>query len=382
MGTAKLSHIESRSGNDITVDKGFVITGGVTATGDLYSPSITAHNYIINGDMAIAQWGTSFAGAASGTFTVNRFSYYQSGDMVHTLSQDTDVPANSIFKYSYKADVTTADSSIAAGDYCFIMYKVEGYDFSKLVGKTATLSFWVKGAKTGVHCVAFRNSVSDRSYVAEYTINAANTWEFKTITITFNYSGGTWNYINGIGIAITFAMACGSTYQTTKDSWQTGNYLATANQVNETDSTDNNFYITGVMLNEGSVAMPFRLCGGDYAGELVRCQRYCEKITTETSDSYTIAHGTAQSTTVFRAFYPMKVSKRIIPAAISIIGTFSIYDGSGIIAGVTITLSSGGSTKEMLALTGTVSSGLTQSRSGWIYSAADATSYIIVDVEL
>jgi len=264
------------------------ITSGITITGDFYSPSITAHNYIINGDMAIAQRGTSFAGAASGTFTVDRFSYYQSGDMVHTLSQDTDVPANSIFKYSYKADVTTADSSIAVDDYCFIMYKVEGYDFSKLVGKTATLGFWVKGAKTGVHCVAFRNSASDRSYVAEYTINTANTWEFKTITITFNYSGGTWNYINGIGIAITFAMACGSTYQTTKDSWQTGNYLATSDQVNETDSTDNNFYITGIMLNEGSVAMPFRLCGGSFGNEVELCERYYQK-----SYPLTIAPGTA-----------------------------------------------------------------------------------------
>jgi len=330
MGTIKASHIQSNSGNDITVDKGFVITGGVTATGDLYSPSITAHNYIINGDMAIAQVGTSFAAVASGTYNLDCWVYAKSGDAVHTITQDTTVPTGTPFKYSLKLDCTTADSSIAAGDYCLFGQRIEGYNFVPMVGKTVTLSFWVSDSKIGIHCVTFLNSGADRSYVAEYTINVANTLEFKTITVPMNFSGGTWDYTTGIGLSIYFTLSCGSTYQTTANAWQTGCYYATANQVNGTDSTDNNFYITGVGLNDGSVAMPFRLCGGSRATEIILCQRYYEK-----SYDLLTAPGTNTTNGVFYSPAPrdyaveergmqFKVSKRSAP-------TMHIYSYTGAI---------------------------------------------------
>jgi len=321
MGTIKASHIESRSGNDITVDKGLVITGGATATGDFYSPSITAHNYIINGDMAITQRGTSFETIASGAYSLDRWVYAKAGDVVHTITQDTTVPAGTPFKYSLKLDCTTADSSIAAGDYCLFGQRMEGYSFSPLIGKTATLSFWASDSKTGIHCVTFLNSGADRSYVAEYTINVANTLEFKTITIPFDYSGGTWDYTTGIGLSIYFTLSCGSTYQTTANAWQTGCYYATANQVNGTDSTDNNFYITGVMLNEGSVAMPFRLCGGNYATELNICQRYYESSLNSIYSS-DVTNGSAYYFQI-----SLSVQKRIIPIAANISFVDTGYSG-------------------------------------------------------
>ena len=101
-------------------------------------------NVLINGDMRIAQRGTSFAAAYG--YTLDRWGQYDNGAMVHTVTQDSDVPDNQ-FNYSLKIDCTTADASIGAGDYAVLLQRIEGFNFRKFVGKTATLSFWVKAGK-------------------------------------------------------------------------------------------------------------------------------------------------------------------------------------------------------------------------------------------
>ena len=236
-------------------------------------------NRIINGNFDIAQRGTSLAAIVSGSYSLDRWLWGQGGAMACTVSQSTDVP-NNTFQSSLKVDVTTADTSIAAGDYSHIRQSIEGYNVRDLIGNTFTLSFWVKSPKAGVHCISFANlgaaSISDRSYIKEYTISAANTWEYKTITVTGGLiTAGTWNWTNGIGLEVSFVLAAGTTFQTTADAWQTGNFLATANQVNVMDNTANDFFLTGVQLEPGTVATPFeqRLIGT----ELALCQRYFYK---------------------------------------------------------------------------------------------------------
>lgn len=266
------------SGTDVDMS-----AGTLTLADDQILPTkistYSGKNAIINGGFNIWQRGTSFTAVESGDYVVDRIQYSKLGDMVHTVSQDTDVPtqAESGHKsnYSLKVDCTTADSSIAAGDYARLIHKLEGYNFAPFVGKTATLSFWVKATKAGVYCVAFRNAGADRSYITEYTINTTNTWEKKTITLTFNYSGGTWNYTTGIGGVIAWTLAAGSTYQTTKDTWQNGTYFITANQVNACDSTDNNFWLAQVQFELGSVATDFEY--EDIGTTLRKCQRYYQK---------------------------------------------------------------------------------------------------------
>ncbi len=241
-------------------------------------PLAGARNRIINGDMRISQRGTSSAAIATGTYLLDRWVWIQSGAMVCTVSQSTDVP-NDTFQNSYRIDVTTADTSIATGDVALVQQRIEGYNTRDLIGTIFTLSFWVKSPKTGIHCVSLKNQgtgspvVPDRSYVVEYTVTAANTWEYKTITINGGLiTTGTWDWTNGIGLSIDFTLAAGTTFQTTAGSWQTGNFVATANQVNVMDNTANDFYITGVQLEPGSVATPFER--RSYGQELALCQRY------------------------------------------------------------------------------------------------------------
>jgi hypothetical protein len=271
-------------------------------------------NAIINPDMYLNQRTLPITAAATGAYFVDRFLYYKIGAMVHDLNSSTDVPtvaqAGRLIPASALVDCTTVDASIAAGDYCFIAQWVEGYNFLPLAQRVMTLSFWVKATKTGIYCVAFRNSGSDRSYVAEYTINTTATWEFKTITVPASPSAGTWNYTNGAGIGVQWTLACGSTFQTTANAWQTGNFIATANQVNACDSTSNDFRLTSVKLEPGSAATP--MYPRSLSAEFDLCLRYYN------GAMYGLVGGGATPTVTGRQFYctmPFPVPMRITPTA-------------------------------------------------------------------
>lgn len=252
---------------------------------DVYSP-------IINSGMDIWQRGTSFATAADGTYSADRWIYNKSGAMVHTLSQETSnlpTPANAKRKFNYalKFDLTTPDSAIAAGDYCIISQKIEGYNWNKLAQQIVTVSFWINAKSAGTFCVALRNSGLNRSCVQEVNISTgeAGTWVQKSATFPASPTAGTWNYTNGVGVIVSICFAGGTNYRTTAGSWQTGNFFATANQTNEVNTGETPHYITGVDITLGSVART--IVPLDFDVELARCERYYRN-----SYNLTVAPGT------------------------------------------------------------------------------------------
>jgi len=256
-------------------------TGYVNISSDFTALNKVSKNLLIGGDFGPNpfQRGTSFAAAATGSYSADRWMISYVTSAVVTMSQQTDAPtvaAAAIYSTScLQCAVTTLDSSIASSDYFAISQRMEGYHFSRIAQRAFTLSFWVKAVKTGIYCVAFTNSGSDRSYVAEYTINSTATWEFKTVTVTASPSAGTWDYTNGIGLRVRFCLAGGSTFQTTANAWQTGDYYCTSNQVNGLDSTSNTFKLALVQLEAGSVATPFEI--QRIQEVLGGCQRYYYK---------------------------------------------------------------------------------------------------------
>lgn len=243
-------------------------------------------NFIIGGNFDTNPWQrqTSFAAAAN-AYTADRFAWLQSGAGVVTVQKTADAPtAAQADIYSINCldvSTTTADASIAAGDFYTIYQAIEGYNFAQLAQQPFTLSFWVKSTITGIFCVGFKNSVPDRSYVAEYTINTTNTWEYKTITVTASPSAGTWDYTTGAGLYVQFCISAGSTFQTTANTWATGNYFATSNQVNGMSSNTNHFKIQFVQIEAGQKASLFELETIDQT--LLKCQRYYEKSYVPTS---------------------------------------------------------------------------------------------------
>ncbi len=264
-----------------------------TAAGAMASVGLFSNkNAIINGDFNIWQRGISFVGLTGITYTTDRFYYNRIGAMSHDVSRSSDTPtiaqAGRGFNYSALIDCQTIDSSIGATDFCEFSTAIEGYNFLPLAQKTMTLSFWIKATKIGIYCVYLANSINDRSYIAEYTISASDTWEFKTITIAASPSAGTWNYTNGVGLRVGFVLAAGSNLQATKDAWQAGTYFATANQVNACDNAANNFRLCGIQLETGLVATDFE--NRSFEEEMLLCQRYYQK-------SYDYATSVGASTT-------------------------------------------------------------------------------------
>jgi hypothetical protein len=239
-------------------------------------------NKIIGGDFTINPWqrGTSFVAVANGVVTADRWWSWYVSAAVNTMSKATDAPTATeagIYTQScLSIACTTVDSSIAAGDYWSIYQGLEGYNtasfgFGQTGTRYVTLSFWVKGTKTGIHSVALQNNAANRSYVAEYTINVTNTWEYKTITIAVDTTG-TWENGTSAGIYLYFALMCGTTFKTTAGAWAAGAFLASSNQVNAMDANTNVFKIALIQLEAGQVATAYDV--RSVQQELALCQRY------------------------------------------------------------------------------------------------------------
>lgn len=168
--------------------------------------------------------------------------------------------------------VNVAQSVINAGNYFSIAQRIEGFDYRLFAQKPATISFWVNSDETGTFCVALRNTGQDRSFVQNYNITAAATWEKKVISIPKMPSAGTWDYSTGIGLDVWFTFACGSTLQGGAGNWTAGNIVATSSIGNFLRSAGNTLKFTLAKLNEGAQELPLEQ--RKFAEENAKCQRY------------------------------------------------------------------------------------------------------------
>jgi hypothetical protein len=272
----------------------------LTASGDLTANNFAGRNLIINGGMTIAQRGTSFAAAANGAYLLDRYKYLKSGTTgVVTITQDADMPTGHV-GFSMKVDCTTADASVAAADVAGIRYFVEGFDSVVLAAGTSaakniTISFWVKSAKTGTHSVVVQNGGNNRGYPASYTVSVADTWEYKTLTLLMD-TVGTWiGATNGIGVGLFFPLIVGSNFTDPADAWVSAESYGVNSGVNILDNAANNFFLTEIQVEVGSVATEFE--SRPYGTELALCQRYLYKLEADTADRGMGLVGQAYSTT-------------------------------------------------------------------------------------
>jgi hypothetical protein len=257
------------------------VSYGITSFNNTSLPRIDdRRNLITNGDFKIWQAGASIVSPSDGIYLADMWLFGKNGTAEATVTQSTDIPtvaqAGIRFQSSLKVDMTTADAAIAVGDYLVISTRIEGYDFVNAWQRPLVLSFWAKGP-AGTYCVGFRNGGFDRSFVAEYTLNTANTWEYKTVQVLAAPSAGTWYTSNLTGIQVDFCLMAGTTLQTSAGAWQTGSYIATSNQVNFAGSVANDFFLTGVQLLPGSAPILFNSL--NIEAELIKCCRYYEIMT-------------------------------------------------------------------------------------------------------
>jgi len=128
--------------------------------------------------------------------------------------------------------------------------------------------------------VLFYNSDASRHQSATYTIDSANTWEQKKITIQGDTASG-FNDDNGAGLEISWWLAAGSDFTSGTlgtGSWQneTAANKVSSSNVNIMSSTSNEWFLTGCQLEVGTEATPFE--HRSFGDELARCQRYYQII--------------------------------------------------------------------------------------------------------
>ena len=350
------------------------------------SSALSNRNLIINGAMTVSQRGTSEASVTSSQYAdaPDRFKVEMNTAGTWTVSQSTTAPAG--FSNSYKFDCTTADGSLGAGDYIHLSHYFEGQNLQHLQkgssgAQKVTLSFHVRSAKTGTYIVEFFDQDNNRSISKSYTIDAANTWEKKTITIDGDTSGVLDND-NGASFGIFFFLAAGSNFSsgTLNTSWGSRTLANIAvGQVNLADSTSNDWYLTGVQLEVGDTATPFE--HRSYGDELARCQRYCVDLTptSATAQPYLPQTAVGASATVAISQFAFPVTMRAVPT-VTLSGTagdYFLYDGTTYTA---TAFSANGICPTGGGVNFTVSSGLSAGKAYGIYTAANKRS--IFDAEL
>lgn len=355
-------------------------TNGITYNDGSLQPSApVGRNLIINGDMAIDQRNAGASATSNGSvYTVDRYEFQMSSvTNVQTYQQVTDAPAG--FNKSLKITNNSTTQATAAGVLCTPRQKIEGLNTAYLNwgtsdAQTVTVSFWVKASVTGTYPVALTNNNFSRSFVTNYTVSVANTWEYKTVTIAGDTSG-TWTVDTTTGINVLFSLDTGSTYQTTAGSWQAGNYRGTSSNVHFLANASATWQITGVQLEVNTTATPFEHL--QYGQQLALCQRYFWRWTS----THAISNATFYTTTAVYGILPFNTTMRAAPTlSVSAAADINIFNSATAV--VASAFSGSALSVNSARLSVTASSARTQGQAGWFQVITGAGKYIQADSEL
>lgn len=284
--------------------------GGVVASG------FTMKNRIINGDMVIDQRnnGASVTVASSGQFAVDRTQSVATVSSKFSMQRNAGSVTPPAGFTNYLGATSLSAYSLTSVDAFGLRQIIEGFNVADLGwgtanARTITISFWARSSLTGTFGLGLGNDGFSRAYAASYTINSANTWEYKTITIPGDTSG-TWLTNNGVGLIVTFNLGYGSSYLGAAGVWNAGSYFMPTGATSVVSTNGATLYITGVQLERGSQATSFEWL--PYGTELALCQRYCFRMsTTGNFGPYGMGHGV--NSTTFRTFIKTAQTMRAQP---------------------------------------------------------------------
>jgi hypothetical protein len=347
--------------------------------------NVTMRNRVINGAMMIDQRnnGASVSTPTNKQYCLDRWAFWFNGgggSAAATVQQSSVAPAGFVNSI---AITQAASYSPTSTNYNVFAQYIEGYNVADFGWGTAnaqpvTLSFWVRSSLTGTFGGAISNSGQTRSYPFTYTINSANTFEFKTITIPGD-TAGTWLTTTATGMQLYWQLGVGSTYLGTAGAWAGAAYLGATGATQITATNGATFYITGVQLEEGTAATAFeqRL----YGTELALCQRYYWRWTAGYSSHPLAVFQVYNTSSAWGKLFDLPVPMRAVPTA-STSGSFAATNAGASALSNFSTTSIAQNTTGMLA-TGawTGSSGLVAGNATVVCAAA-AGNYIDASAEL
>ena len=277
-------------------------------------------NVIINGAMNVAQRSTSETGKgdADGYFTTDRW-YVNVGATSagrFTMSQDSSAPAG--FANSTKFDCTTADTSIASGEFLQFQQRIEGQNLQGFAkgssdAKPFAVSFYVKGNASATYaCELFDR---DNTRQASKLFNVTTDW--TRVELTFDKdTTGAFDDDNARSLDLTIFLHAGSDYT----SGTLNQSFASTTNANRAvgissffDSTDRTFFITGVQLEVGQNPTSFEV--EPFERTITKCLRYF-RLSNDGSEAFQPVGngiGHAENTTSFTAGWMWQTEMRVKP---------------------------------------------------------------------
>ena len=340
MALSKIDVANMLTGATPVANGGTALTSGFKNGVD---PRPDSKPLIINGDMMVAQRGTSTASiTGSDVFVVDRWRFDEGADATVTMSQETLSSGdayNNGFKKSLKVLFTTGDNSLGTTQSEQLIQHIEAQDCQLLKYGTAnavdlTLAFWYKSNVTGTHVVTLDKPDSTRTTCpVEFTVSSADTWEFKVLNFnandTIKGSSGAIANDNGTGLRVMWNLGYGSSYLSgTNGSWTQGGtgHFSTSNQQNIAASNNNYVEVTGVQLEVGQFTSttlpPFQ--HEDFGDNLQRCKRYFE-----TQTGFYFFSFQSGTNVTHNAFINCKVEKRATPTGTYSGSALNFYPNTG-----------------------------------------------------
>jgi hypothetical protein len=247
--------------SNASATSGSQLVSNAAGTSFAYQPTPSASNPVLNSAMQVAQRGTSIALAAStgyaSGYTLDRWQTFTSANQAVTVARvatgDTTNLPNIQYALRYQRNSGQTGTSTLPLNQSF-----ETANSVPLAGKPVTLSFY---ARAGANFSATSSLLTvglitgtgtDQNQYAGYTGAAYPINTTATLTTTWQR----FQYTTTLTTTVTEL----STYFA---------YTPVG-----TAGTNDYYDITGVQIDVGSVALPFRTNGATYQAELAACQRY------------------------------------------------------------------------------------------------------------
>ena len=316
-------------------------------------------NLIINGDMSIAQRGTS--STATGIKVVDRWGALWTGSGSAITQSQVALTSGGAYdeghRHAYKLAVTSTSS--ANDRYAQIRYIPEAKDIRNFGWQYTsgssyiTLSFWAKSSLAGTYWFTLYgpDSGTAQQYITSYALAAA-TWTKVTITIP----GGSNIVLNddtGVGFYMDWRMDKGTddtASDATLNAWH--NYTAGKTGTDYAQAWQNTanatWELTGVKLEVGQTATTFQK--PDYTSEFAKCQRYFWTIRGDEGQDYSSTNygllmqwSSVRISSGWTPFWTQNfpVEMRAIPTT-TIVGTWSTSNaGTWSVAGYRTKMSAG-----------------------------------------
>ena len=340
-------------------------------------------NLIINGAMQVSQRGTSSTGVTTATYLVDRFQGRTTSGSID-LSQSTTAPAG--FSNSFKLAVNTTNAFGTASDEAYFEQIVEAQNLQHLqyglsTAQKITLSFWVRSSVAGTYGIWFYQDDATKDYEVSYTIDSADTWEKKSVTVDGNTADAIDNN-NESGMRVRWYLDGGSDRRgTISSNWATSTSTSTRLPTGAPAwmNGSNDFYLTGIQLELGEQATPFE--HENYGATLRKCQRYLYRLEIDSASvGFINLTGWNTNDAYGPILYPVKMRTAPTLSYGASLSDFLLLSASS--NPVPSNIYSNGSAKQMMELGFTSTGNIVAGRSYWARITDPTNGFIQWDAEL